>query len=504
METLMVMIKIFAIIFLMLSALLIIYFVWNILKKEQIKSSAGIFLLDIDLNNNRLKKTNIIELEEEASLLEYFEDGWMDIDFFLNKLSEENKEKFLTALDILKTNKKYVKFILKNKSSKEPNQSIQWIIELFKTNKSINANIEWSYIENIPSDLKIITKEEIFENNSQFQSFIAFNLKRSDQLFFQSFILILFENIKIKNKNFFVSKNILILIIFGDDIKKIDKEVSLIIKRIEKIKATKQLLYYYDALGIVEAIGVSDSHDLLKIINRIYFSLIKSSQLKKPFYFNIKNIFFNEFEEFKENYSILNKIIKNKDIPSIEVPIIEVKTNKVIANYIKPVPVYPDNFWVKMIIENKNILPNLEDSYFNKMLNSLKKLDQYLIDVNDYMIVQNMEKLKNHKSMIFIIKFIDLTNIKKLELIVSNLKNNNIKFGIKIEKVVPEIITLIESIMPHAIIISESLIDSSDLRSLLNLKQLIFLCKKNPATLIFENPAKFELSKKEINYFYNK
>lgn len=492
------------VIFILSCVMIITFALISFLKKDQIKSSSGIFLLDIDLQNNRLRKSNLIEIVENDNSSEYFDKGWMDISLFLLSLSEENKEKFLTALDAIKLNKNYVKFIIKNKSMKESNFSIQWIIELFKTNDSISATIEWSYIENMPIDLKIINKEDLFQDTHKYKSFIAFNLKESDQKNFQSFIMILYENLKLKNQHFFVSKNIIILIVYGDTSNEVEKKVNFIIKRIEKIKTSKQLLYYYDAIGIIESDGVSNSKDLLKIINRIYFSLIKSNQLNKPFYFNIKNIFFNEFEEFKENYLILNNIIKSKNIRSKENPIFEVKTGSVIANYIKPDPEYPDNFWTSMIIKNKNILPNLEDSYFNKMLNSLDKLDQYLIDVNDYELIQNMDKLKNHSSMIFIIKFIESTNIRNLELIVANLKRSNIKFGIKIESVIPEVVTLIESIMPHAIIIDEKLINSTDLMMFLNIKQLIFLCKKNPATLIFENPSEFELGKDTISYYYNK
>jgi hypothetical protein len=157
-----------------------------------------------------------------------------------------------------------------------------------------------------------------------------------------------------------------------------------------------------------------------------------------------------------------------------------------------------------MIIQNNNILPNIEDEYFNSALSSFKSMDQYLIDVNDYVILQNVDKLEKLSGMIFVVKFLTSTDIPNFELITSTLKSKDIKFGVRIDEIGPSTITLIESIMPHAIIISESLIDSTDLKKFLKLQQLIMLCNKNPATLIFENPSEFELSTNNINYFYKK
>jgi hypothetical protein len=49
----------------------------------------------------------------------------MDISQFLSNLSDENKEVFLNALDAIKVNKKYVKFVIKNQTIKEPNYYIE-------------------------------------------------------------------------------------------------------------------------------------------------------------------------------------------------------------------------------------------------------------------------------------------------------------------------------------------------------------------------------------------
>lgn len=120
-------------------------------KSEEVKSNSGIFLIDIDLKKNRMRKSNLVHVIEKDikkdKNLEFFEDGWMDISTFLSSISEENREKFLSALDAIKINKKYVKFIVKNKSQKESNYSIQWIVEFFQSKGEINATIEWSYVK---------------------------------------------------------------------------------------------------------------------------------------------------------------------------------------------------------------------------------------------------------------------------------------------------------------------------------------------------------------------
>ena len=492
----------------LLALILGVISVFYIQKKDIIKTNNGIFLIDVDLKNNRLRKSDIIEIiDKEVDKKynsEFFNDGWMDISQFLSNLSDENKEVFLNALDAIKVNKKYVKFVIKNQTIKEPNYYIEWIVEFFQTKDAINATIKWSYVKDLPEGLKIITKEELFQNPQKYKSFIAFNLKTKDQKTFKDFIIILFESLNIKNLDFFVSKNIVILILYGDKTQEIQEKINSIMKQFEKIKVSKNLVTYCDAIGVVESKNLFDSKDLLKIINRIYFSIIKSTQLKKTFYFNAKNIFFNEFEEFKENYLLLNNIIKNKIIKFSKMDIIDYKNKTTIATYIKPEPEYPENFWTNMIIQNNNILPNIEDEYFNSALASFEKMDQYLIDVNDYIILQNVEKLEQLSGMIFVVNFLASTDMPNFELIASTLKSKGIKFGVRIDTIGPSTITLIESIMPHAIIISESLIDSTDLRKFLKLKQLITLCNKNPATLIFENPSKFELSNDKINYYYQK
>ncbi len=505
-----VLLNVFFIIFSLglLALISIIIAIFFIQKKDVIKSSNGIFLIDVDLKNNRLRKSNIIEIIDKKVSKNYnhdfFDDGWMDISQFLSNLSDENKEIFLNALDAIKVNKKYIKFTVKNKTTKDPDYYIEWIVEFFQTRESINATIKWSYVKEIPEGLRIITKEELFKNTKKYKSFIAFNLRAKDQKTFKDFIIILFESFKVKNLDFFISKNIVILILYGDTSEETQEKINKIMKKYEKIKVPNNLISYCNAIGVVESKNLFDTKDLLKIINRIYFSIIKSTQLKKTFYFNAKNIFFNEFEEFKENYLLLNNIIKNKIIRFSKRSIMDYKNNTTIATYIKPEPEYPENFWINMIIENNNILPNIEDEYFSNALSSFKSMDQYLIDVNDYVILQNIDKLQQLSGMIFVIKFLESTDVPNFELITSTLKSKGIKFGVRIDEIGPSTITLIESIMPHAIIISESLIDSTDLRKFLKLKQLILLCNKNPATLIFENPSQLELINNKINYFYEK
>ena len=492
----------------LIALIFIISVIFFIQKKDIIKSNNGIFLIDVDLKNNRLRKSDIIEIIDKEVVKnynhEFFDDGWMDISQFLSNLSNENKELFLNALDAIKVNKKYVKFTVKNKTTKDPNYYFEWIVEFFQTKDSVNATIKWSYVKELPDGLRIITKEKLFENTQKYKSFIAFNLRTKDQTTFKDFIIILFKSLKIKNLDFFISKNIVILILYGDNSEETQKRINKIMKKFEKIKVSSNLISYCNAIGVVESKNLFDTKDLLKIINRIYFSIIKSTQLKKTFYFNAKNIFFNEFEEFKENYLLLNNIIKDKVIKFSKMSIMDYKNNTAIATYIKPEPKYPENFWINMIIENDNILPNIEDEYFNNALSSFKNMDQYLIDVNDYVILQNVDKLQKLSGIIFVVKFLESTDVPNFELITSTLKSKGIKFGIRIDEIGPSTITLIESIMPHAIIISESLIDSTDLRKFLKLKQLIMLCNKNPATLIFENPSKFELINNKINYFYEK
>ncbi len=487
--------------------IVIIIFLFMNQSKDNLKTNTGIFLVDIDLKKNRLKKSDLITVIDKDinrnSNIEFFNEGWMDIDDFLSNLSKENKEIFLNGLDAIKTNRKYVKFIIKNETLRESGYQVQWLVEFFQTKNDMNATIKWSYGKKMPIGLRIISKEELFKDNHQYKSFIAFNLRDRNHKTFQEFIRILFKSLKMKNLDFFVSKNIVILIVYGQKNEEIEIQLKLILKKYEEIKSTKNISSYCDAVAVVESKNLVNSKDLLKIINRIYFSLIKSTQLNKIFYFNAKNIFFNEYEEFKDNYTILNNIIKNNKISSIKIPILDAKNNSTIATYLKPNFEYPVNFWTDIIVDNKNILPNIQNEYFNHMLKTFKNLDQYLIDVNDYIILQNIDKLKELPSMIFIIKFIESTNIQNLELIASTLKQSGIKFGIRVEHIIPETITLIESIMPHAIIISENLIDTEDLRKFLNLKQLITLCSKNPATLIFENPTPSNLSDNIINYYYN-
>ncbi|MGL5732967.1 MAG: MHO_4530 family protein [Metamycoplasmataceae bacterium] len=496
---------IFAILLISLCGIFVIIVIFQ--KRNALKSNSGIFLVDIDLKNNRLRKYDLVQMIDTESAKrngdDFFSEGWMDINEFLDHLTAENKEKFLTALDAIKINKKYVKFIIKNETTPESDYNIEWVVEFFQTNKEINSTIKWSYVKKLPKGLRIITKEDLFQNKSTYKSFIAFNLRSKDHKTFKEFVTILFENLKIKNLDFLISKNIVILIVYGEKNELVQAEIKKIIEKFERIKSSKNIDAYCDSIAVVESKNLFDQKDLLKVMNRIYFSLIKSSQLEKIFYFSTKNIFFNEYEEFKENYSMLNEIIKTRNIDSVKIPIKDYKNNNnVIAMYMKPKIDYPVNFWTEKILEKDNILPSIEDEYFELKLDTLEKLDQYLIDVNDYVILQNIDKIRQYKSIVFIVKFLESTNLQNFELIALTLKSNGIKFGIKIDSIVPEVITIIESIMPQAIIISESLIDTTNLKKYLLLKQLVTLCAKNPATLIYENPSDFELSNKIINYYY--
>lgn len=487
--------------------ILIQYFVFLFQRINHLKKETSLFLLDLDLKNWRIKKINSIwnnknnKINNEKLDL-YFnkeiDKGWVNISKIFDLLGPEETKKWKKSIQYCVQNKNLVSInsqvnIKSNKSYNLCNLKINFVyINPNKINIEIKSKME--YLDDSIFKNMISNKKEIIDNKNEFKLFIAFSLVDKTNQTFLTFINLIYNKLKMKDVKFLRFNELLIFVSTSNNYKKNKKLRKYINKKMTNYKTNSYINHLYDGLSYVECKDLENENDFSKIITRISFGLIKSRLNKKPFYFNLKNINFNEFENFKEKITSINNLIEDKDKNYDFLPVLEIKNEKEEFEYLKPIIDLKENYWNEYIMKMNDFENKIKDSFIENFLFSYSKTRKkikkpILIEINDYQI-ERMSSLLSNKDYYFIIKQVQYTKTGDFIKLLNLIQLSNIQFALIIEEFDSKILTIIKNVKPNIIIVSKKFNDkflNNQINDKLIIKNLINTSKNLDIKLIFQN-----------------
>lgn len=495
---------IFITIFVILLLILVGVFYFFVIRIKSNERRNSIFLcLELDTKRWIIKKSNsllndVIYNETFNNFLKNkLGNGWINI----NKLFE-----IIDPKDVIKW-KKTIEYCIQNKLSSSINHEISFkgleekMVTYFFNIKFIYIKEGHINIEMRSKDLiddknlinNTISKEELFKDKNKHKLFIAFYIENNQLDAFSSFIKTFADLIKIKNIRFFKSNSVVVIFLSDNSYRRLNRIKMKIDQKISKSNKKSTLKNFYGGCAFVECSDQINEQNLSKIMTRILFSLVKSKAQNEIFHFNLKNILFNEFEEFKEKIMEMDELIKihNFKYDSYEVESIQ-KTERDMKLYLPKINFNP-SYWDKYIIQMNEFDKKIRDKFVDYVLNNdlIKRDRDILIHINDYQIEKVFPLMKQQKNITFIInqtskykKTINFINLLKL------LNLSNINYALAIDEVNSKVISIIANAKPKLIILSEKInknFNNENINNKLRLIETIVITEKMGITLVFVN-----------------
>lgn len=466
-------------------------------------NKVNLLFLELDYKQWRIKKKQFIwnkfihSHQFDSKINHVINSGWVEIFNFFSVLGKEEENKWRESIEYCIKNKTNV--TLNSVIDLNKHEKSYWYVDFFYQDENfIQINIKWINKKNKDITINMIDKSSLLNSfNDKYKLFISFNLLDKDDIqnFIFHFSLIAKSKFKI---SYFIFKKIIVFTICFDNFNKMQKHRIYLHEQIMKQKNRFIINSYCDAISYVDAKDINNENDLVKIITRISFSISKSKVICQPFYFNSKNIYLNEFEEYKESLNNINKIIKNKDFFSSQGNV-----KKIHSSTIKYLYIYPQiNLQIKknnlfpLIVESTNLEEKIRTFHFEKNLNSQNNT-KYLIDINDYDIIKHFNQIIANKNVIYIINFIEFKKPLQIIKLLNLLKNENVNFCFKINKITSEFFSVIENTSPKIIIITNEIVNNLNNKNFnsnnIQIIELILMSERLGIKIIFENISSVEI-----------
>lgn len=499
---------------------LLTFLFWFVMIKKNKKFlyDEGFLFLEIDLKEWRIRKNSLIwnkelnknQLNKKINNIIGF--GWINISTFLKTMNENQMHKWNSAIEFCVQNKTNIQISIYFELGKKQEEKSYWNVEfVYIENKQLRANVKWINKVNIKLNCDVINnRQELLEDSKKYKLFATFGLRNKDNEYVKNFIYkisFLLEKFKIKNVNYFmIAKNIIVFVFKSDKFSKLTKIKNKFIKKINNFSIDN----FYNSSTYVEAKNIKTKEDLAKIITRISFGLTKSKLTNNLFHFNLQNIFFDEFEEYKKTINELNKILNTNSFKINKIKISSSLNTKKMDYYMPQYEIKFNN-WVPFVIDFLNFNEKLNTLVFKKITKENHCKSTCLLDISNFDIEQNFEKLKSYNKIVYVI---DIDYFKKpLEIIklLKLLKKHNIKTGLKTNKFNSSVLSIIENGKPNALILSKefnkNFYDNSTYGDI-NKIILVLMCERLSVLPIFENieeRVKLSINNagKKNNYYYN-
>lgn len=486
-------------------AIIACFLYFNFKKDKMIdKYEPILFFLELDLKKWRIKKSHLLinEMFEKYNkkAIQYIDkkigNGWINISQLFDSLEPVNRDKW----------KKAIEYCVQNKSNFFINQKIK--IESFENTKNtiIFFKLKFQYVNDkkivieyrsqnkLESERlfnKIITKDQLFNTKHKYRLFIAFSVIKNSLDTFITFIDLFDKLIKNKNIRYFKTNAIIVATITNESYRKINRIKKIIQSKLKKSLNKNNINNFFDGLTFVECQNLETENDFSKIMTRISFGLIKSKTIQSSVHFNLKNIQFNEFEEFKEKIININNMIESNRIEFEKLSVYSSKTKKEIYNFLIPKFQIENDYWNENILKINNFDKKIEDQFVSNILSSNKKLNKKtLININDYQIEKIFENMKNNREFIFIINQTKYSETKEFISLLKLLNVSKIKFGFYVEEFSSSFFSVITNVKPSVIVLSEKVNSNLEEKSVVNKLRIlnsITIISRLKIPLVFTN-----------------
>lgn len=472
------------------------------IKKTKSVDQSGIILVQIEMDKNRLRLINpiwnskIINNTLDYVTNSFFKSGWNDLDVTLNNLPPKEREKWLSNLESVSINKKNTSFTSKIKLNSRINEYSFWKITLiYRQDAKIDVNIKWiNRIENKKKP-NIIDKNTLLDDGKIFKIFISFNLLNDDEEMIKNFIYNLQKLLKNKKLEFLVSKNVVSVVLKSNNFHLINKEKEQIINKIEKTMLENYISNFYDGLSIVDAKDIKSASDINKVFSRISFGLLKSkTQQRKTFYFELKSIYYSEFEDFKFALNNINQIVVSNKISIKESSVINSVSNKEEYNLLLPSPNFEDqdNIWYELILSSYNFKHLLENVFFKQIIREFdNKNSNVFLNIN-YELLEDEIKTIKEKDFIYIIDCESNSVANNLPAIINLIERNQFKFALRVKNFNSVAASIINVVKPQAIFIDCLIASKNDLKLLASILENLKI------NIVYENIKQLEDKNKQV------
>lgn len=467
-----------------------------------------VFFLDLDLNKTRIKKNNVKWNKKlsNTKFNDFFEKnigkGWIDLSYFLNLL--ENKD----AINW----KNSIEYCIQNMTNVSTTTNLNsWLFETeFIYINNENIFIKLNSINNIKNDYflkKIIKKDEIINSSYTYNLFISFSLKKENFInlshkTFNIFVKKFYDIINFNNINFFNLNNNVVFLFKTNKYYKIEHLKKIIKKKIINPKIKNALWNFYDGVSFVESEKINNESDFTKILIRISFGLIKSKLSNAPFHFNLKNIKFDEFEKYKDKVIYITKVIEENKIDYKIKDVISSKTSKSSFSYYLPHINIEDDFWNSCIIDINDFNNKMIDKFAKNIIKNKdkekEKNEMILLKINDYTIDKFFDYIKNNKNFIYIINNVKINDVKKYVDLLNLLKNYKIEYGISIDEINSNVLSILKNTKTKYLFISKNITKNMFKKNLdekLKITDWIILTEKMGVSLIFDEISENNIKK---------
>ncbi|MGL5522129.1 MAG: hypothetical protein ACRDAW_02565 [Metamycoplasmataceae bacterium] len=396
----------------------------NILHNEK---DAIFFILD-DRKKRIIIKNNIFFGNKNFPLFPIINNQWFSYEKFFEKFNNETINKIENAIKILQKNKDYIYLSFEEKNEKLINYNLYFH---YNSNQNINGYIEWKIQDEEPS---ILFKNDLINLPGKYKLFVSFKLDSFDVCDKKNIILNLKKLFSLKREpNFFIINQILSIIYYCETKEELFKLKKKINKLLLKNSVISFIKLNFRGTSLVEASDILNLEILNNFILRIKFSIIKSLELKTHFEFCEKNIYFNEFEEFKLLFSKQIELISSENIKEYKKIDIFDENQKKSLTYLKPIINIDESLFSKDIFNNLNLPELLVDNFLKFALKNLK--GPYIIDVNDYDILNSIELMNANKNNIYHINFINNISNSEIISILNLLSRKNLLISINTKNI---------------------------------------------------------------------
>lgn len=458
----------------------------------------NIMFLELDLKQWRIKKKPIVwnmfmrKSQLDSRINRIIGLGWVEIGKFFSIIGPTEEKRWKSAIEFCVQNKSGIKVDSIINIGK--NEKSYWETDFYYVNKNtLSINVKWINRCNKDVKAKMINKLDLLNKNyqNQYCLFVCFNLHSNEDTDKKDFINKFAKMIKSKKiLSYFVFKNTIVFVYRFVKFDKLQKTRLKINSIITKADNKMILDGFCDAISYIDVKEIKTESDIVKILTRISFGIAKSRLMNKPFYFNIKSLHFNEFEDYKDSVNIINDIIKNKMFNSMSCDVYSFDYRKKLLQYkyLKPSIDLDNNHWYSFIINTTNFNEKLRSQSLENHLR-LNSNTPYMIDINDYDFKNFFNKIVKHKENIYIVNVVDFKKPLQIAELSELLKKHKIKFGLKVDKITPNTFSVFENAQPDVAIFSKEVyknINNNDFNQNINNIGLILMCERLSITPIFE------------------
>ena len=477
--------------------IIIMTYVYKVLKERDNVYVKGTILGKIDINTRKIfiydsvfNKVIPKNFHIKRSL-----NKWSSLDNLLNRYKGQITEHQIRSMLVeIQSGKSFTKSSFEYTSVNNKNVSYAIVIRMFKKEDSsdIGLSIDWKLITPQKPRKSFIfnpsTKIQIADINFTYKGFIAFQLKSEIPNIASEFIYQLNKIISFKNKFYFIINGILVIVIANNKVLKLKKQILKLINIIKKKGFERGINRMYDATSYTIAKEVTTPKRINSVLDLLVFNINLSIRTGKDFTNkNTSEFNLDEYKAVSKSIRTFKETIKSNNIDSKQVNVFNIKNNRKIMIYSFPYIKDISKEIMSIILRNRDNWKNLINTYAQMVsIDSVIK-EPVLVDINNSWLFDNHEKMK-YKRAIYVLNY-DFSNNINTDKIIQKMSKNNFTFAIRLKSFNEQITTILKRIKPQFIVVDQKLSNIKNPENYIQALSIKTMAEREGIRIIYENPS---------------